>query len=118
MLKQRFRVGDVELPERRKTYTNSLEGEHVATDMCRCGTAIESRVHMVEECEVYKKERGTLDKEMSKSDKCGMEEFGRLEGTEKPIHIIGDKWWPQTAKQEGGRISEQFLCNIHTEKAK
>ena len=30
-----------------------------------------------------------------------MEEFGRLESSEKKIAILGDKWWPQTAKQEG-----------------
>ena len=26
--------------------------------------------------------------------------------------ILGDRWWPQTAKQDGDRTSKQFLCNI------
>ena len=26
--------------------------------------------------------------------------------------ILRDRWWPQTAKQEGDEISKQFLCNI------
>ena len=41
-----------------------------------------------------------------------MEEFGRLEGNEKTIAILGDRWWPQTAKQDRNRISKQFQCNI------
>ena len=34
-----------------------------------------------------------------------MEEFRRLEGSEKTIAILGEKWWPQTAKQDGDRIN-------------
>ena len=41
-----------------------------------------------------------------------MEEFGILESSEKMIAILGDRWWPQTAKQDGDRISKQFLRNI------
>ena len=39
-----------------------------------------------------------------------MEKFGRLESSEKTIAILGDRWWPQTAKQDVDRISKQFLC--------
>ena len=39
-LKVRFRVGDLDLPEKRKRYTSSREEEDVATSMCPCGTAI------------------------------------------------------------------------------
>ena len=39
-LKLRFRVGNLDLPERRKRFISSRE-EDVATNMCRCGTAIE-----------------------------------------------------------------------------
>ena len=41
-----------------------------------------------------------------------MEEFGRLESSEKTIAILGDRSWPQTAKQDGDRISAQFQCTI------
>ena len=41
-----------------------------------------------------------------------MEEFGKLESSEKTNANLGDGWWPQTAKQDGDRISTQFLCNI------
>ena len=41
-----------------------------------------------------------------------MEEFGRLERSEKPIAILGDRWWPQSAKQDGDRISKHFVCKI------
>ena len=49
---------------------------------------------------------------MRKVDACDMEEFGRLESSEKTNVILGGRWWPQTAKQDGDRISKQFLCNI------
>ena len=36
--------------------------------------------------------------EMRKLDGCDMEEFGRLESSEKTIAILGGRWLPQTAK--------------------
>ena len=49
---------------------------------------------------------------MRKLGECDMEEFGRLESSEKTIAILEHRWWPQTAKQDGDRISRQFLCSI------
>ena len=40
-LKLRFRVEDLDLPERRKRYTSSREEKDMATNMCPCGTTIE-----------------------------------------------------------------------------
>ena len=107
-LKLRFRVGDQDLPERRKIYTSSRE-EDVGAHMCACGTTIESRTNVLGECEVYSEERDVFVEEMRKLNECDIEEFGRLESSEKTVAILGDRWWPQTAKQEGDRISEQFL---------
>ena len=84
----------------------------MATHLCPCGTAIKSRTHIVGECEIYKEKRNVLEEEMRKLDDCDMEEFGRLESSDKTIAILGDRWWPQTAKQDGDRISKQFSCNI------
>ena len=98
-LKLRFRVGDLDLPERRKRYAISRE-EDVATKMCPCGTTIQSRTHIVGECEISKKERDALV--MRKLDGCDKEEFRRLEISEKTITILGDWWWPQTVKQDAG----------------
>ena len=39
----RFRVGDLELPERRKKHTSNRED--MATNVCPCGTTIETRTH-------------------------------------------------------------------------
>ena len=50
--------------------------------------------------------------EMVKLDECDVETFGRPGSSEKTIAILGDTWWPQTAKQDGNRISKHFLCNI------
>ena len=41
-----------------------------------------------------------------------MEEFDRPETSEKTIAILGDGWWPQTAKQDGDSVRKQFLCII------
>ena len=65
-LKLRFRVGDLDLPERRKIFTSSREEEDVATSMCPCGTIIEGRTHIVGDCEIYKEERDALEEETSK----------------------------------------------------
>ena len=73
-------------------------------------TTLESRTHIVGECEIYEEERDALEEGMRKLDVCDIEEFGRLESSEKTIAILGDRWWPQTAKQDGDRISKQFLC--------
>ena len=45
---------------------------------------------------------------MRKIDECDMENFGTVESIEKMIAILGDRWWPQTAKQEGIKISKKF----------
>ena len=46
----------------------------------------------------------------------GMERLGTLYSSEKTIAILGDRWWPQTAKQEeGDKIIKKFLMK-HTEK--
>ena len=88
-LKLRFRVGNLDLPERRKRYTSSRE-EDMDAHTCPCGTA-GSRTHIVGECETYKEERDVLE-EMTKLDECDMEECGSLESSEKTIAILGDRW--------------------------
>ena len=80
--------------------------------MCPCGTTIESRTDIVGKCEIYKERRDALEEEMRKLDVFDMEEFGRLKSSEKTIAILGDRWWLQTAKQDGDRISKQCLCSI------
>ena len=49
---------------------------------------------------------------MRKIDECGMEKSGTLDSSEKTIAILGGRWWPQTAKQEGDKMFKMFLCNI------
>ena len=73
-------------------------------------TAVESRHHIVGECETCKEERDVL--EMRKIDECGMEKFGTLDSSKKTIAIQGDRWWTQTAKQQEDKISKKCLCNI------
>ena len=91
-LKLRFRVGDLNLPERRNRYTSSPGEEDVAANMCPCGTTIESRTHIIGEREIYKEERDALKPEMRKFNVCYMEKFGRLESSEKTAVISGDRW--------------------------
>ena len=58
--------GPMDLPERKKRYSSSREEEDVATNMCPCDTTIESRTHIVGECEIYKEEQDGLEEEMRK----------------------------------------------------
>ena len=92
---------------RRQRYTSSREEEGEDAQMCPCGKAIERRTHIVGECEIRKEERGVLEGEMRKIDECGMEKFGTLDRSQKTIAILEDRWWPQTAKQEGHKRSEK-----------
>ena len=106
-LKLRFRVGDVDLPEREEGYNSSrVEGEEGAQS-CPYGNADESSTHKVAECELHNEEQDVLE-EMRKIDGYDMENFGTLDSSEKTIAILGDGWWPQTAKQEGDEIYEKF----------
>ena len=59
------------------------------------------RLTIVVEREIYGEERDVLG-EMRKLDGRDVEEFGRLESSEKTIAIPGDRWWPKMAKQERG----------------
>ena len=61
----------------------------------------------MEKCEIFKEERDVLE-EMRKIDECGVEKFGTLDSSEKTTAILGDRWWPQTANQQGGKISKIF----------
>ena len=83
----------------------------MATNVCPCGTTLESITH-IGEYEMYKEERDAFEKGMRKLDVRDMEEFGRLDSSEKMTAILGDRWWLQTAKQDRDRINKQFLCNI------
>ena len=53
-------VGDSDLPGRRKRSTTGREEEANDAQMCPCGKAIESRTHIVGECEICKEERGVI----------------------------------------------------------
>ena len=89
----------------------------MATNMCPCGTTIESRTHILGKCEIYKEERDALE-EMRELDECDKDGLGRLESSEKTIAILGGNWRPQTAEQDGDRMGKQFLCNIWENRGK
>ena len=52
-----------------------------------------------------------MRQDMGKKNECDMGKFGTPDGSEKTIAILGDRWWPQTAKQKGDKISKKFLCS-------
>ena len=49
---------------------------------------------------------------MREIDECDMEEFSTLESSEKTIAVLGDRWWPQAAIQEGDKNIKMFPCSI------
>ena len=42
-----------------------------------------------------------------------MNECGNPRGAEKTIAILGNRWWPQAAKQEGGKTCYKVFNVIH-----
>ena len=74
-LKLRFRVGDLDLPERRKRYTSSREEGEVDAQVCSCGKVLQSLTQMVGECEMYKEEWDALQEETREMKKFDMEEL-------------------------------------------
>ena len=59
---------------------------------------------------MYKEERDVVETEMTEIYECDMEEFDTLDSSDKTIAILGDRWWPQAAKQEGYKIGSKFPC--------
>ena len=55
------------------------------------------------ECELYKEERDVLEGGMRDVNKRVMESFDALDSREKTIAMLGDRWWPQTAKLDGDK---------------
>ena len=47
-----------------------------------------------------------LEGEMRKINECDMEKFGTPDRREKTIAMLGDRSWPNTAKQEGDKKSK------------
>ena len=60
---------------------------------------------------MYKEERHVLEYNMREIDECDMEEFDTLD-SENTIAILGDRWRPRAAKQEGGKLSKNVQCYI------
>ena len=54
-------------------------------------------------------EESDMLEKMNKTDEGDMEKFIALDSSEKTIAILGDRWWPQTAKQEGDKTIKKFL---------
>ena len=108
-LKLCCRAGDLDLPERRKRYwyTSSWEEDNVLVWQS-------NRVEMtiiVGECELYKVERDALEEEMRGKCECGMEEFCRLDNSDKTIAILGDRRWLQPVKQEPDKINQKKVVS-------
>ena len=47
--------------------------------------------------------------EMRKIVECDMEKRSTLDNSEKTIAILRDRWWPQTAKEEGDKGQQFFI---------
>ena len=77
--------------KKKEVYTSSRE-EGVDARMCPSGKAIESRTHVVGECEIYDEERDVLEEEVWEIDECNMQEFCTLDSSEHTIAIVGDRW--------------------------
>ena len=53
---------------------------------------------------MYKEEGDVLTEVTRETHECDVEEFDTLYSSKKTIAILGNRWRPQAAKQEGGDI--------------
>ena len=53
-----------------------------------------------------------LEGEKRDLNKSGMESFNAFDSRKKTIATLADRWWPQTAKQDGDKICRRFLCSV------
>ena len=51
-----------------------------------------------------KEERDVSEEEMKQIDECDIEKCSEPDISEKTIAILGDRWWPHKAKQDGGTV--------------
>ena len=56
-----------------------------------------------------KEERDLLE-ETRKADEWDVEKFSELGCSKMTIATPGDKWWPQSAKQERDKATFVFVC--------
>ena len=59
---------------------------------------------------MYKEEWDVLEEEMRKINQCDLEKFGTLfiYSSESVNAILGGRWWPQAAAQEGDNIAKRL----------
>ena len=75
--------------------------------MHRCTlVAKDSRTQIALECEL-RNERDVLQ-EMRKIHECNMEKLSTVGNSAKTMAILGYRWWPLTAKQEGDQTCKTF----------
>ena len=55
------------------------------------------------------------EEETRKTDVCDVKKFCTFDSSEETIVILGDKWWPQAAKEEGHEMSKNLylVCDIY-----
>ena len=55
-----------------------------------------------------------MSHEMRKTVECDMDKFGSPGGSERMIALLGDRWQPQRAEQEGEKMSTTVRKNEGT----
>ena len=61
---------------------------------------------------MYKGERDVLEMKKKGTMRHGEVWCTTVDSTEKTVAILGDGWWPQVAKQEGGKTRKKHRCTI------
>ena len=91
---------------------STWEKEDVATNICLCGTTQLTSDPHLKRMVKYSRNNGMRWRRGYRNWTCDTEEVCRLKCTEKPIDIVKDRWRPQTAKQDRGKMT---CCRKHTQ---
>lgn len=90
-LKKRCRVGDLNLPERRR-YTNGRVQKEVGAQNCLPSKAMEDRTYVVADCDLYKEEQDLLTRDMWEAKEGGMKSFRAVDECTKMMALPRKRW--------------------------
>lgn len=89
--KLRFRVGDLDPPEKGKRYISSRVGGKLVVQNCPCGKAMESTIHIAAERPLHEELRGMLEREMREANEGGMQSFEAVDSSKQTMAFLGDR---------------------------
>ena len=84
------------------------------SSFCVHVTRVEIPIHVFDcfQCRMISPLGSTRSRFLDTYPRPTPQSFDALDSREKTIAILGNRWWPQTAKQDGDKICRRFLRSV------